>query len=107
MRSLMRVESRSGGVRSNLRGTGTSYARGRSGGVERASGLSGGWARRCKGTSFALQYRPPEALYEGVEREAALIALRVTTHPDLAGLDLTVPDDQHVVRLAQLGLADL
>src|SRR3712207_1702365 len=86
MRSLIRVVSRSGGRRSNLRGTGTSC---------------------IDAPSSGHEYSRAHLLGELVDRDRAGVAPAVLAHGDGALLGLAVADDEHVRDLLQLGIADL
>ena len=120
MRSLILVGSRSGGRRSNLRGTGTiDYVRASSGQRARhcvvvrwprSASIAGAPRRVARGALSAQRER-------GLRGAAARRTPRSATtpvSPALCSRTATVPacrlalaDDQHVRDLAQLGLADL
>src|SRR5687768_6572956 len=86
IRSLIRVLSRSGGRRSNLRGTGT---------------------RCCEGSSSGVEHSSGQALGELLDGHRSGVTLAVLADAHRAALGLPVAHDEHVRNLAQLGVADL
>src|SRR5215218_4917183 len=123
IRSLMRVSSRSGRRRSNLRGIGTSGGGGRTSKGEQTRVRDGARARqrgsvRVRSVPF-IRWRvyrrfsnPPidfvaRPLDELLERGSPPIAFAVTPDGHGALLLLLVADDQHVRHLPDLRLADL
>src|SRR4051812_15784997 len=101
MRSLILVVSRSGGRRSNLRGTGTqswNCAK---------KWVNGTIVAQDEGSKRAFSCLARDALAELRDRHRARVAVAVLAHGDRARLGLPVADDQHVGHLAQLRVADL
>src|SRR3954452_17240830 len=101
MRSLILVVSRSGGRRSNLRGTGTqnwNCAK---------KWVNAGSVPQPEGLKRAFARLTGDAVGELRDRHRAGVAVAVLTHGHRRGLGLAVADDQHVGHLAQLAVADL
>src|SRR4051812_11437007 len=101
MRSLILVVSRSGGRRSNLRGTGTQNWN-----------CAKNWvnATSVPGSCPTLRARARlshHAVGELGDRHRPRVAVSVLAHGDRARLRLAVADDEHVGPLAQLRVADL
>src|SRR3954468_21181605 len=95
MRSLILVVSRSGGRRSNLRGTGTQSWNCAKKWVNAVSVPGSGGAVRA----LAALARHP--LGELGDRDGAGVAVAVLAHGDRPRLCLAIADDQHVGHLAQ------
>src|SRR5436853_5869531 len=128
IRSLIRVVSRSGGRRSNLRGIGTMRRAGQSSKAERRA-KSGGHGRGSASLARDLgalhspasiaaaerrSTRLSACLYlvsgtraELVDRHVADVALAMAADCDAAGVLLLVAHDEHVRRLVDLRVADL
>src|SRR4051794_36167795 len=101
MRSLILVVSRSGGRRSNLRGTGTQNWNCAKKWVNEAS------VPPDRSSLRALPRLGGHPLGELGDRHRPRVAAAVLAHGDRPGLRLAVADDEHVGHLAQLGVADL
>src|SRR3954468_5292542 len=101
MRSLILVVSRSGGRRSNLRGTGTQEWNCAKKWVNRASVPQAGALRRA----FSRLSR--DALGELRDRHRPGVAMAMLPHGHRARLGLAVADHEHVGHLARLRVADL
>src|SRR4051812_3839931 len=101
MRSLILVVSRSGGRRSNLRGTGTQNWNCAKKWVNATSVPGSGLTLR------ALARLARDALGELGDRHRPRVAVAMLAHGDRARLRLAVADDEHVGHLAHLRVADL
>src|SRR5689334_8316084 len=101
MRSLILVVSRSGGRRSNLRGTGTQLWN-----------CAKNWVNAVQcigdaGLSRAFSRLPCDPLRELRDGHGPGVPLAMFANGDRARLGLAIPDDEHVGHLLELGVADL